>query len=83
MQNSLTEIERKFLIDAFPTDLPLKRQHQVYQAYLSLNPKIRIRRNVKGGEDIAYFLTIKSAMDWSERRWNLIFPKLTFMLWPR
>lgn len=60
MQDSFTEIERKFLIDSFPTDLPLKRQHQVYQAYLSLNPEVRIRRNVKDGQDTAYFLTIKS-----------------------
>ena len=60
MQNSFTEIERKFLIDAFPADLPLKRQHQVYQAYLSLDPEVRIRRNVKDGQDTAYFLTIKS-----------------------
>ena len=40
--------------------LLLKRQHQVYQAYLSLNPEVRIRRNVKDGQDTAYFLTIKS-----------------------
>ena len=60
MQNSFTEIERKFLIDAFPADLPLKRQHQVYQAYLSLDPEVRIRRNEKEGQDTAYFLTIKS-----------------------
>lgn len=60
MQNSFTEIERKFLIDSFPADLPLIRQHQVYQAYLSLDPEVRIRRNVKDGQDIAYFLTIKS-----------------------
>lgn len=60
MQNGFTEIERKFLIDSFPTDLPLKREHQVYQAYLSLDPEVRIRRNVKDGQDTAYFLTIKS-----------------------
>lgn len=60
MQNSFTEIERKFLIDSFPADLPLIRQHQVYQAYLSLDPEVRIRRNVKDGQDTAYFLTIKS-----------------------
>lgn len=60
MQNGFTEIERKFLIDSFPTDLPLKRQHQVYQAYLSLDPEVRIRRYVKDGQDTAHFLTIKS-----------------------
>lgn len=60
MQNRFTEIERKFLIDSFPTNFPLKRQYQVYQAYLSLDPEVRIRRNVKEGQDTTYFLTIKS-----------------------
>lgn len=60
MQNKFTEIERKFLIDTLPADLPLKRACQVYQAYLSLDPEVRIRRNVKDGRDTAYFLTIKS-----------------------
>ena len=60
MQNNFTEIERKFLIDAFPANLPLKREYQVYQAYLSLDPEVRIRRYEKNGLDSAYFLTIKS-----------------------
>ena len=34
---SFTEIERKFLIDSFPAELPLKEEFQVYQAYLSIN----------------------------------------------
>ena len=60
MQNKFTEIERKFLIDALPADLPLKREYQVYQAYLSLDPEVRIRRIAKSGQDIAFSLTIKS-----------------------
>lgn len=60
MQNNFTEIERKFLIDSFPTDLPLKEHFQVYQAYLSINPEVRIRRNVVDGHDMAYYLAIKS-----------------------
>ena len=39
--NQFTEIERKFLLDSFPTDLPLKEEFQVYQAYLSINPEKR------------------------------------------
>lgn len=61
MQNNFTEIERKFLIDSFPTDLPLKEHFQVYQAYLSINPEVRLRRNAVDGQDIAYFLAIKSS----------------------
>lgn len=60
MQNNFTEIERKFLIDSFPSNLPFKRGYQVYQAYLSLDPEVRIRRYTKEGLDAAYLLTIKS-----------------------
>lgn len=63
MSSEFIEIERKFLLNAFPTDLPLKVEYQVYQAYLSVNPEVRIRRNVKNGEDTAYYLAIKSSGD--------------------
>ena len=63
MSNQFTEIERKFLLDSFPTDLPLKEEFQVYQAYLSINPEVRIRRNEKDGKDTAYYLAIKSSGD--------------------
>lgn len=59
--NQFTEIERKFLLDSFPTELPLKEEFEVYQAYLSINPEVRIRRNEKDGKDIAYYLAIKSS----------------------
>lgn len=55
-----TEIERKFLLNSFPTDLPLKEEFQVYQAYLSIDPEVRIRRNVVGGQDWAWFIAVKS-----------------------
>ncbi len=61
MPNQFTEIERKFLLNSFPTDLPLKEEFQVYQAYLSINPEVRIRRNEKDGKDTAYYLAIKSS----------------------
>lgn len=61
MPNQFIEIERKFLLDSFPTDLPLKEEFQVYQAYLSINPEVRIRRNEKDGKDTAYYLAIKSS----------------------
>jgi len=60
MQNQFAEIERKFLIESFPDDLPLKEAFQVYQAYLSIQPEVRIRRNVVNGKDIAYYLAIKT-----------------------
>lgn len=61
MSNQFTEIERKFLLDSFPIDLPLKDEFQVYQAYLSIDPEVRIRRNEKYGKDTAYYLAIKSS----------------------
>lgn len=63
MADQFTEIERKFLLNSFPTDLPLIVEYQVHQAYLSIEPEVRIRRNVKNGEDTAYFLAIKSSGD--------------------
>ena len=60
MQNSFTEIERKFLIDSFPEGLPLKGQYQVRQGYLSFDPEVRVRRRAAVGQEAACFLTIKS-----------------------
>lgn len=61
MPNQFTEIERKFLIESFPSNLPLKRQLNAYQAYLSTEPEVRIRRTEVAGKDMAYFLTVKSS----------------------
>ena len=60
MKDGFIEIERKFLIDRFPSGLPLKGACQVYQAYLSLEPEVRVRRYVKDGQDGACLLTVKS-----------------------
>jgi len=38
------EIERKFLIDAFPEHLPLLEQATVWQGYISSMPVVRIRK---------------------------------------
>lgn len=63
MTSQFSEIERKFLLESFPTNLPLKEEFQVFQAYLSIDPEVRIRRNVIGNQDVAYFLAIKSSGD--------------------
>lgn len=63
MPNQFAEIERKFLLKSFPTDLPMKEEKLVYQAYLSIDPEVRIRRNVVNGQDTAYYLAIKSSGD--------------------
>ena len=43
------EIERKFLIDGFPSDLPLLKESEVEQGYLATAPVVRIRREIVGG----------------------------------
>lgn len=60
MQSGFTEIERKFLIDTFPDDLPLLHTQRVFQAYLSLEPEVRLRRAEQDGQVTARSLTIKS-----------------------
>ena len=50
------EIERKWLLDAFP-DLPYQSESIVEQAYLSFAPAVRIRKNP--GSISPYMLTIK------------------------
>lgn len=60
MQSGFTETERKFLIDTFPDDLPLLHTQRVFQAYLSLEPEVRLRRAEQDGQVTARSLTIKS-----------------------
>lgn len=62
-KDKFTEIERKFLLNSFPTDLPLREGFQVYQAYLSIDPEVRIRRNVVDDWDFAYYIAVKSSGD--------------------
>ena len=59
------EIERKFWLDRFPTDLPLLRRMETWQGYLYTEPnEVRIRKRVdalSGERD--YRLCIKSGGD--------------------
>ena len=52
------EIERKFLINEFPSNLSEIERADMYQAYLSTNPVVRIRKKSKQGEN-SYKLCIK------------------------
>ena len=83
MPNQFAEIERKFLLKSFPTDLPLKEEKAVYQAYLSIDPEVRIRRNVEDGRDATHFLAIQSNGDWFGRRSKSPLPQSTSMPWQR
>lgn len=52
------EIERKFLINEFPSNLSEIERADMYQAYLSTTPVVRIRKKSKQGEN-SYKLCIK------------------------
>ena len=42
----MLEIERKFLMNGFPIGLPLIREAELEQGYLSIDPEIRLHRAV-------------------------------------
>ena len=54
--NNLMEIERKFTLTELPPDLESFPHHEIEQAYLNIEPVIRIRR-----QDEKYFLTYKGS----------------------
>ena len=54
------EIERKFLIKEFPTDLELIREVDIWQGYVSVEPEVRIHRAKDRGTGVENFrLTLK------------------------
>lgn len=57
MQNQ--EIERKFLIEGFPHDLPLLEEAVVWQGYISSDPVVRIRKK-ETSAGVSYRLCFKS-----------------------
>lgn len=52
------EIERKFLMDAFPEGLPLLEEATVWQGYISADPVVRIRKKQTATE-VGYRLCFK------------------------
>ena len=52
------EIERKFILKAFPGNLEEETRHTIFQYYLSCDPYVRVRSKLKDGET-TYKLTIK------------------------
>ena len=52
------EIERKFLINEFPSNLSEIERTDMYQAYLSTSPVVRIRRKINQNKS-SYKLCIK------------------------
>ena len=66
--STVLEIERKFLVDGFPTGLELMSDVYIEQGYLSFAPEVRIRKAVvldTNAEE--YYLTIKGEGDLARR----------------
>ena len=62
MSSSGVEIERKWLVGGWPAkELPLLYEQSMEQAYISVRPTVRIRREEKTGEDPEYILCFKSS----------------------
>lgn len=60
------EIERKFTVKTLPADLDTYPSHLIEQAYLNVNPVIRIRR-----QDDEYYLTYKGKGLLAREEYNL------------
>ena len=60
------EIERKFLVKELPADIDKYPFHLIEQAYLTVNPVIRVRR-----EDERYYMTYKGSGLLSREEYNL------------
>ncbi|MCR5836419.1 MAG: CYTH domain-containing protein [Lachnospiraceae bacterium] len=60
------EIERKFTIKDFPENLDNFQSHEIEQAYLSVNPVVRIRKS-----DDEYYLTYKGSGMMVREEYNL------------
>jgi CYTH domain-containing protein len=60
------EIERKFLIEAIPEELECYESHFIEQAYLNVEPVVRVRR-----EDKSFYMTYKGSGMMAREEYNL------------
>jgi CYTH domain-containing protein len=76
----MAEIERKFVVDDVPDEIPAGARQHIRQGYLSLEPaEVRLRST----DDAAYELTVKSHGGLSRAEVNLeLTPEQFEELWP-
>lgn len=55
------EIERKWMVSGWPQGLPCTEEYQMEQAYFSVRPTVRIRREALAGGQTRYVLCFKGA----------------------
>ena len=54
------EIERKWMVNGWPENLPLKEEFAMRQGYISVRPTVRIREEALTGGKTEYILCFKS-----------------------
>ncbi len=54
------EIERKWLVNDWPENLPLLYEQSMRQGYITVRPTVRIREEAVTGGDVQYILCFKS-----------------------
>lgn len=57
------EIERKFYISEFPTEMELIEQRTIYQSYVSIDKEVRVRETIYSEGGRAYHMAIKGDGD--------------------
>lgn len=72
------EIERKWMVNAWPEGLELAHEHLMRQGYISVRPTVRIREEALSGGDTAYVLCFKSAGGLSRQEIEMEIPKGKF-----
>ncbi len=76
------EIERKFKLTAFPTDLTLAVELDQYQGYLATDPEVRIRRTENHTEGRKTISSASRAWGiWCATRWRRRSPGLSSRNW--
>lgn len=72
------EIERKFLIDDFPTHLPLLEKAVTQQGYLCTKPVVRIRKKQVQGKDDTFVLCFKGKGTLARQEVELALDRATY-----
>ncbi len=72
------EIERKWMVTAWPENLPLSYEHKMRQGYITTRPTVRIREEAKTGGKTEYVLCIKTGAGIVRNEIEMDIPKEKF-----
>ena len=77
---STVEIERKFIVNGFPTGYELLGEYKIYQIYKSTKPEIRCRCAVDVKGEHKYYIAYKGKGDIARREIEMHIPKVLYRL---